>query len=38
MLEASLCASMMRWSFIVTARIETDLGGEHTKSKKIRRS
>ncbi len=31
--EASRCASMMRWSFIVTARIDTDLGGEQTKSK-----
>jgi site-specific recombinase XerC len=27
----------MRWSFMVTARIETDLGGAHWKSKKTRR-
>jgi len=29
--------AMMRWSFIVTARIETLLGGAHWKSKKMRR-
>jgi hypothetical protein len=31
--DASLWASMMRLSFMVTARMDTDLGGEQTKSK-----
>ena len=32
--QASLWASMMRWSIIVTARIETLLGGEHRSRNK----
>ncbi len=39
MVEASWWASMMRWSFIVTARIDTDLGGEqHGSRRRCRRS